>query len=81
MSRILSIAHTAHFHEFEPVADIFERTMVCLRKKESTFNVFTTYLECFNSDLFYVNPMEMLKFLKSDLTANVVMSFLHYRTE
>ena len=42
-------------------------------KKGIAFNVISTYFEYFDDELFYVNPMEMLEFLKGRLGGNVVM--------
>ena len=41
--------------------------------KGISFNAISTYVDYFDDELFYVNPMEMLEFLKSKLGGNVVM--------
>ena len=42
-------------------------------EKGIAFNAISTYVDYFDDELFYVNPMEMLEFLKGKLGGNVVM--------
>ena len=42
-------------------------------EKGMAFNILSTYVEYFDSELVYVNPEKMFKFLKCDLQGHIVM--------
>ena len=42
-------------------------------EKGMAFNILSTYVEYFDSELVYVNPEKMFKFLKSELQGHIVM--------